>query len=69
VGEDYVLLGTVPVRYADRLREALESQGCGFFPFGGIIKARGLFIINPDGSFREIPARGYDHFSEEGEKK
>lgn len=69
VGEDYVLLGTVPVNGAEKLREALESQGCCFFPFGTVIAGRGMFIREPDGSLREIAARGYDHFAAEPPKK
>ena len=41
VGEDYVLLGSVPAESADKLRNALESAGSTFHPIGTIVGARG----------------------------
>ena len=64
VGEDYVLLGTVPDRRTGELKAALESGGCSFFPFGRIVEGRGLHLKMPDGSLREIPSSGYDHFKD-----
>lgn len=62
VGEDYILLGTVPEESADRLKEALKSAGCRFYPIGEIIAGSGILLERPDGSTREIAASGFDHF-------
>jgi thiamine monophosphate kinase len=62
VGEDYVLLGSVPAESADKLKTALESAGCRFFPIGTIIKGAGIVLRKPDGSTRTIAASGFDHF-------
>jgi thiamine monophosphate kinase len=63
VGEDYVLLGTVPEGSADMLGKALESAGCGFFPIGRIVEEPGIRLLAPDGSAREIKPTGWNHFS------
>ena len=62
VGEDYVLLGTVPPRSEARLREALRSQGCQFYPIGKTVSEAGLKIKDIDGSFKVIEANGWNHF-------
>lgn len=62
VGEDYVLLGTVPREYSDKLGNSLKAEGCGYFPIGRIIEGAGIQLKKGDGSLKEIDARGYDHF-------
>jgi thiamine-monophosphate kinase len=62
VGEDYVLLGSVPAESADKLKDALESAGCRFYPIGMIIKGEGILLKGPDGKTRKIAASGFDHF-------
>jgi thiamine monophosphate kinase len=62
VGEDYVLLGSVPAESADKLKNALESAGCEFHPIGTIVKGSGITFRGADGSTREIAASGFDHF-------
>jgi thiamine-monophosphate kinase len=62
VGEDYVLLGTVPEGEADRLATALRSEGCEFFPIGAIVAGTGLRLRGADGSLRAIRPGGWDHF-------
>jgi thiamine monophosphate kinase len=62
VGEDYILLGTVPAESADKLKKALESAGCRFYPIGTIIRGAGILLKGPDGSTRKIAASGFDHF-------
>ena len=62
VGEDYVLLGSVPAESADKLQNALESAGCKFHPIGTIVKGSGITLRGSDGSTREIAASGFDHF-------
>jgi len=62
VGEDYVLLGSVPAESAGKLKNALESAGCKFYPIGTIVKGSGITLRGPDGSTREIAASGFDHF-------
>jgi thiamine-monophosphate kinase len=62
VGEDYVLLGTVPAECEGRLRNALESAGCRFYPIGEITGGSALLLRGADGSTREIAASGFDHF-------
>jgi thiamine-monophosphate kinase len=62
VGEDYVLLGTVPAEAAKDLRESLESNGCEFYPIGHTIKGTGLRIKAEDGSLKMIETRGWNHF-------
>ena len=61
-GEDYVLLGTVPREYSDKLEKALKAESCGYFPIGRIIEGAGIQIKRGDGSLKEINAKGYDHF-------
>jgi len=63
VGEDYVLLGTVPERSAGKLGKALESAGCEFFPIGMIVEEPGIRLLCLDGSTREIQPSGWNHFS------
>jgi thiamine-monophosphate kinase len=62
VGEDYVLLGTVPVESAARLQEALESNGCQFHSIGKTVAESGLRLEGRDGSVEVIGANGWDHF-------
>ena len=63
VGEDYVLLGTVPERSAGKLGKALESAGCEFFRIGKIVEGPGVRLLASDGSTREIEPSGWNHFS------
>jgi thiamine monophosphate kinase len=62
VGEDYVLLGTVPERSAAKLGKALTSAGCDFFSVGRIVKEPGIRLLASDGSTREIKPSGWNHF-------
>ena len=65
VGEDYVLLGTVPEEVAGDLEGALQSNECEFYPIGKTVVEPGLKVIDRDGSIpygfhardgRNIPA-------------
>lgn len=62
VGEDYVLLGTVPETQAKMLEQALHRGGCSFFPIGRIIEGSGIALAGRNGKSRMIAASGYDHF-------
>jgi thiamine-monophosphate kinase len=62
VGEDYVLLGTVPEGETDKLATALRAKGCDFFPVGTIAAGAGLRLIGADGSLRAVRSGGWDHF-------
>jgi thiamine-monophosphate kinase len=62
VGEDYVLLGTVPAESSSKLKRALEAGGCAFFPIGRIVGAAGIQLVGRDGSGRVIRPSGWDHF-------
>ncbi len=62
VGEDYVLLGTVPAQAEADLREALRSQDCKFYPIGRTVSESGLKLKVHDGSIKVIGASGWDHF-------
>ena len=62
VGEDYVLLGTVPAEAEADLREALRSQDCEFYPIGRTVSEAGLKLKVYDGSIKVIGASGWDHF-------
>jgi len=62
VGEDYVLLGTVPAQAEADLREALRSQDCEFYPIGRTVSDAGLKLQVHDGSIKVIGASGWDHF-------
>jgi thiamine-monophosphate kinase len=66
VGEDYVLLGTVPEKKAGGLREALVGSGHRFHPIGKMTAEKGIRLKGRGGSLHEIPDRGWDHFP--GEK-
>lgn len=63
VGEDYVLLGTVPERSAGKLEQALKGGGFEFFPIGRISGEPGLRLLATDGSTRAIKPAGWNHFS------
>jgi thiamine-monophosphate kinase len=63
VGEDYVLLGTVPERSAAKVGKALESAGCDFFRIGKIIEGPGIRLLGRDGSTRQIDPAGWNHFA------
>jgi thiamine-monophosphate kinase len=62
VGEDYVLLGTVPESSAGGLERALHEAGCEFFPIGAMVAGKGIRMKNPDGTLKEIKPAGFDHF-------
>ena len=62
VGEDYVLLGTVPTESAAGLQKALESNGCQFHPIGKTVAESGLQLEGLDGTVEVIRAKGWDHF-------
>lgn len=62
VGEDYVLLGTVPEKSEEALKRALEAKECHFFPIGRVVEGAGIEMFMPDGSLKNVPDRGYDHF-------
>lgn len=62
IGEDYVLLGTVPEKSADTLKNSLEAAGCKFHPIGTIMKDSGIFLKGKDHFLRKIEASGFDHF-------
>ncbi len=62
VGEDYVLLGTVPTESAAGLQKALESNGCQFHPIGKTVAEPGLQLEGRDGTVEVIGAKGWDHF-------
>lgn len=62
VGEDYVLLGTVPEKWAGRVEAALKAGGCEFFPIGRIVAEPGIRLLSRDGSASEISPSGWDHF-------
>jgi thiamine-monophosphate kinase len=63
VGEDYVLLGTVPEKSASKLEKALQAGGCEFFPIGKIVAEPGLRLLDRDGSENEMRPSGWNHFS------
>ena len=62
VGEDYVLLGTVPEKSAARLEKALITEGCDFYPIGNTVAGAGLKLKFQDGTIEVIGASGWDHF-------
>ena len=62
VGEDYVLLGTVPAESAARLQEALKTNDCQFHPIGKTVAESGLRLEGRDGSVEAIRAKGWNHF-------
>jgi thiamine-monophosphate kinase len=62
VGEDYVLLGTVPEKSAAHLQEALQSEGCEFYPIGHTVAEAGLKLKSHDGAIEVIGKEGWDHF-------
>jgi thiamine-monophosphate kinase len=62
VGEDYVLLGTVPGQKVDKLEGALKTAGCEFFAIGTIAAEAGLRLRGADGCLRAIRPGGWDHF-------
>ena len=62
VGEDYVLLGTVPTESAAGLQKALESNGCQFHPIGKTVAESGLQLEGRDGTVEVIGAKGWNHF-------
>ena len=63
VGEDYVLLGTVPGQKVHKLEAALKSAGCEFFAIGTIAAEAGLRLRGSDASLRAIRPGGWDHFT------
>jgi len=62
IGEDYVLLGSVPEKAAGKLEKALKAGGCAFFPIGKIVAEPGLRLLDREGSVREIKPSGWNHF-------
>ncbi len=62
VGEDYVLLGTVPEKAAEALARALQSGGCVFHRIGVMTGDARILLKGRDGAVRELTAKGWDHF-------
>ncbi len=62
VGEDYVLLGTVPEKSAAHLQEALQSERCQFYPIGHTVAEAGLKLKGRDGAIEVVGKEGWDHF-------
>ncbi len=62
VGEDYVLLGTVPAENSAKLSAILNANGCQLYIIGEMINGSGIKIKGFDGNLRPIKASGYDHF-------
>lgn len=62
VGEDYVLLGTVPEKSAGHLQEVLQSEGCEFYPIGNTVAEAGLRLRGRDGYSEVVGESGWDHF-------
>jgi thiamine-monophosphate kinase len=62
VGEDYVLLGTVPAHSTGKLQDALTHHGCEFYPIGHMVEETGLKLLTNDGSLEIIEANGWNHF-------
>lgn len=60
VGEDYVLLGTVPENLAENLKKVLNSNGCEFYSIGRMVPEKGIKVKDSDGSLREIKKAGYN---------
>ncbi len=60
VGEDYVLLGTVPEKSAQNLKKALNSGNCEFYSIGRMVPEKGIKIKNSDGSLRKVKRAGYN---------
>jgi thiamine-monophosphate kinase len=67
IGEDYILLGTVPERYSGLLESKLKAAKCEFFKIGTIAGGRGIKLRKKDGTIKELCPVGYDHFKKEGE--
>jgi thiamine-monophosphate kinase len=62
MGEDYVLLGTVPEKSVGKLEKALKAGGCKFFPIGRTVSEPGLRLLARGGTTREIKPSGWNHF-------
>ena len=62
VGEDYVLLGTVPPEASGKLENALKSEGCQFHTIGNTVSGHSLKLQCSDGEIKTIRAHGWDHF-------
>ncbi|MFP3870848.1 MAG: thiamine-phosphate kinase [Syntrophobacteria bacterium] len=62
VGEDYVLLGTVPRKSSGKVEQALISNGCAFFPIGETVSGAGVKLRCGDGSLQEVERGGWNHF-------
>lgn len=60
-GEDYELLFTVSSDDAERARKVLADAGVKVSRIGQIIES-GVVLVGADGSKRDLPAVGFEHF-------
>jgi thiamine-monophosphate kinase len=68
VGEDYVLLGTVPEKFSDNLENTLKAGNCNYFPIGKIVEGSGIKLKTTHGLLKETNSRGWDHFKGKEDK-
>jgi thiamine-monophosphate kinase len=64
-GGDYELLFTVTPDAVDQVKKAVESTGVRLTPIGQVIETRHVTMIH-NGTEKELPNKGYEHFASHG---
>lgn len=62
-GDDYELCFTAPAACEGAVAEALAAGGCGATRIGRIVAARGVRVLDANGSVVPTPRAGWEHFS------
>jgi thiamine-monophosphate kinase len=61
-GEDYVLLGSVPLSNESELAEILQIHGLDYAIIGQMTEETGIYLSYSGNDKRKVDPRGYDHF-------
>jgi thiamine-monophosphate kinase len=62
-GEDFELLFTLSPQKAERLIDwQAKNSRWFFYSIGKITKAKGLWLISPDGNKKNLKIKGFTHF-------
>lgn len=61
-GDDYELLFTVAPEAMGQVSQALSAVGASCRPVGKVVPEQGVRLVHQDGTSRDLPRAGYEHF-------
>lgn len=62
-GEDFCLIGTLPERIFDKVKQTFVQNGCSIFAIGRVKKGNGQVWLHRNGKQTVVQAKGYNHFT------